>query len=122
MTASYLGIEYTPVNINLWGDGLLADPSLNVKDQNGVNIAFTVVSAQPHQIILNNFTPALVPNTFYTVYYGTRPLIQALYEEPKIELGGIYYIDSKRNRMADLYNNISKQIPDPTIRTALIGD
>jgi len=41
---------------------------------------------------------------------------------PAENVSGLYYIDKTRQRMQDLYNDRLRKIPDPTVRTALLGE
>lgn len=41
----------------------------------------------------------------------------------KLELSGIYFINPKKSNYADSYNGgDNRKVPDPTVRTALIGE
>jgi hypothetical protein len=68
---------------------------------------------------MQNFNPVLPAIGNYALEYGTRELFNTTLQCP-IGLSGIYYIDSGSTR--DTYNDALRKIPDPTIRTALIGE
>jgi hypothetical protein len=111
-----------PPFVDILGQGLIADPSkLNLHDDTRSGYCtFTISIATPYQIRLTNINPPINIGV-YTVEYGERKLFTGVLECP-IGMSGIYFIDQSRKAMRDTYNEVIKKIPDPTIRTALIGE
>jgi len=107
--------------IDILGTNLIGDPKLKLRKSNGTYMSFILAWVSPHWIRISNFTPAFA-NDIYTVEYDGRDLFNTYLQCPTPTYDGIYFIDSRRVRNSDVYNNVSKKIPDPTIRTALIGE
>ena len=106
----------------VWGDGLIADDKFKLISASGVNHSFIVRTNNTYLIEFHSINPAIINNEIYTIFYDKRPLIQSVLNCPNTDFSGIFFIDTKRVRNADSYNTISKNIPDPTICTAYLGE
>lgn len=109
----------TPVPyIAVHGTGMDPDDLKLFRD--GIPVLFSVGFTSPYLIHTFNFNPAFITGTWCarmrTAEYCT--VLQC----PLLDLSGIYYIDKQRLHLQDYYNSAIKKIPDPTIRTALIGE
>jgi hypothetical protein len=120
MTVSTVILNCVTHTIDILGDGLLGDANLKIKNPSGVYIPYTVLLNTTYVVRLLNSNPP-APNGEYQIEYAGRVLFTSVLICPVPDLSGIYFIDPTRRRNSDVYNNQSKKIPDPTIRTALIG-
>jgi hypothetical protein len=103
------------------GHSLLGDPKLKLRKGDGTYTSFVLHWVSPHWIRIATFNPPIV-NDSYTIEYDGRDLFNSYLQCPPPIYDGIYYIDSMRQRSSDLYNNVNKKIPNPTIRTGYLGE
>jgi hypothetical protein len=120
MSVAMMLVDCNAPGFDIYGSGLSPD-DLKIVDSKGVEYTFLVQVSTPYYIRLVNFTPSIFNDT-YTVKYKDRALYTSVMVCPPPELSGIYTMDATRTRMQDFYNDFNKKIPDPTIRTALLGE
>jgi len=121
MTVSTVSVTCPFLYLDIIGTNLIGDDGLKLKNLSGVYTTFLIAIPTPYLIRLSNFAPALV-NGVYQIEYNGRVLFEIAIQCPLQDLSGIYYIEPNRRQMRDTYNQILKKIPDPTIRTAMIGE
>lgn len=121
MTVAHMAVNCPFVSIDILGSGLIGDEKLKLKDPNGIFLTFTITVNTPYRIRLEGFNPYPQIGQFQ-LYYDNRLIFETILQCPAEQLSGIYSIDSNRQLMRDTYYFLLKKIPNPTIRTALIGE
>jgi hypothetical protein len=121
MTVSMIALTCPFQYLDVIGTNLVGDENLRLKDLNGNYTTFVVTIPTPYLLRLSNFNPALT-NGVYQLEYNGKLLFEMITQCPPQDLSGIYQIDPARKLMRDTYNQVLKKIPDPTIRTAMIGE
>jgi hypothetical protein len=106
---------------DIFGSGLVGDKGLKIKDPDGVYLSFRFTIITPYHLQVTDFAPGS-HNGIFSIEYGDRVLIALPLQCPILDLSGIYFIDPSRKLKQDLYNIVNRNIPNPTIRTALIGE
>jgi hypothetical protein len=122
MHASKLVYFCQQMMVAVWGTGLVNDDDLKLRSIKGVNHTFVAKTVNPYLIEMININPALVNFEIYEVVYGDKVLIQETLSCPNTDYSGIFYIDNSRQRSLDVYTNVIRKIPNPTIRTAFFGE
>jgi len=121
MTISMVTLTCPFLYLDIIGTNLVGDENLKLKDLNGNYTTFFISIPTPHLIRLTSFNPVLT-NGMYQLEYKGRLLFEFSTQCPPQDLSGIYQVEPARRQMRDTYNQVLKKIPDPTIRTALIGE
>jgi hypothetical protein len=88
--------------------------------RDGIPTTFLVGYVSPYIIHTFNFNPPFQSGVWCAKMRDVEYCTQL--QCPLLDLSGIYYIDPERLHLQDFYNAAIKKIPDPTIRTALIGE
>lgn len=121
MTVSMMNMFCAYPWMDILGSNLSGDSNLKLRNSSGAYVSFVIAHNSVNWIRIINFTPAFT-NDNYTLEYNGRDLFTIFLQCPVQALSGVYFIDSARVAMRDTYNQLIKKIPDPTIRTAYIGE
>lgn len=86
----------------------------------GAYLTFRVLGVSSYLFQIDQFNPVLVSGNEYSLEYDGRELYRLTLSYP-MGLSGIYYLEGETYSV-DNYYDVAKKIPNPTIRTALIGE
>ncbi len=123
--------DESPVTLSIHGYGMAGrDINLAGQDPRGIPgppevgyyYTFTVLFDTPNLVKLGNLYPPFTTG-LYAIGFQSRIGVYAAYLQcPLPELSGIYFINSRKTQKSDSYYPVDLKIPNPTIRTALIGE
>jgi hypothetical protein len=115
-----INTEDTPISITIHGTGLV-DPNLKIIHPSGQVLTYDIIIDTPRMAKINNINPPF-ENGRYRIMFLNRELFVIDLATPKIDLSGLYFINPSKTTRRDTYYTAEYKIPDPTIRTALIGE
>ena len=106
--------------IEIHGTGLDDTEGIEISVDGVKPIGFYIGFNSPYIIHIAGLNPPFKTGV-WTVKLRGVTFTQALIC-PAENVSGLYYIDRVRSLMQDAYNDRIRKIPNPTVRTALIGE
>jgi|SRR5580765_1627528 len=108
----------TPIDLTIHGTGMVVANLFLTCDGN--NVPYTVVNETSDTI---NVRPNVFTNGLWC--FGFVPyaaLLCTRLDCPALDFSGLYFLNNAKAQKHDSYNTSERKIPNPLVRTALIGE